>query len=292
MPRKKTRKGGPKKRAVPKKSSVHVRGPSDIKAFTELVKNMKIVVVIVTADWCGHCQRRKGEFQQLMNMSKAPHVGVAQVDEKQLSNIPTIANAKISGYPSAIMVGPKGMASFKGPDGTTNALPKSDTASLKEIISNGSNLIEDTADVEPTTENENENENENETENENENENENGNKTMNLKNLPSPPQIIPIKSVSSPPKSTSMFPSQSSPQFPPQSPPQSSPRSENMPPDDVLSDLVTSNTGQPRVGGARSLSLFKQLEQMVGKTTNITRKATKMGRKLSRRIKKIVRRFR
>jgi len=48
---------------------------------------------------------------------------------------------------------------------------------------------------------------------------------------------------------------------------------------------------QSRVGGARSLGLFKQLELMVGSTVNlakkVTRKAKKIGRNVSRRARKL-----
>ena len=49
-------------------------------------------------------------------------------------------------------------------------------------------------------------------------------------------------------------------------------------------------------GGSRSMGLFKKIEEMVGKTINLTKKVTRkarnMGNKMTRRVRKMVRRFR
>ena len=267
---KKTRKGV-------KKTSVHVRKPSDVKLFERLLKNGGLTLVIVYADWCGHCQRRKSEFNNLMKMS-GPKMNVAQVNETILDKT-SISNAQINGYPSAILVGNDGkVASFKMPDGTvSNALPKSDPESLNEIVNsananananmnsananmnsananmNSANANMNSANANMNSANANMNYN-----NANANASANSNSALipssiNLNNLPVPPSLEP----------------------------QANSQYNNSPPD-VLEDLVKSQkVERPLSGGSgRSMGLFKQLEMLAN---NTTRKVKKSLRKLVRR---------
>ena len=112
-----------------------MRKPSDIRAFEEMLAAGPLTLVIIYADWCGYCQRRKDEFNSLMNQA-GPGMNVAKLNETMMPQT-SVADAKISGYPSVILVGnDKKPASFTEEDGSmTNALPKSDKESLEQIIS-------------------------------------------------------------------------------------------------------------------------------------------------------------
>jgi hypothetical protein len=96
------------------------------------------VVVLVYADWCGHCHTyKKGTWNNLKSMPNRK-IPIAEVNETQLPNTP-LKNAKIDGYPSVLVVGNNGKsAEFKdnATGQTTNALPISNNEdAMKTLLS-------------------------------------------------------------------------------------------------------------------------------------------------------------
>ena len=228
-----------------------MRKPSDIRAFEEMLGAGPMTLVIIYADWCGYCQRRKGEFNSLMNKA-GPGMNVAMLNETMMPQT-SVADAKINGYPSVILVGEdKKPAEFKSPEGEmTNALPKSDTPSLEQIISkaNSSPSIPSTPSMNLKT------------------------PSMNLK-TPSVDMELsqPTPATSISPISNNLIPSQ---------------------PPDVLEDMVMSQKETrptPVVGGASRPGLFKELEMMARNGKWAMRKVIgttrRIGRSLKRRLSK------
>jgi len=116
----KTRKLGKKgKRAGRAPANIHVEKPADIKALVDLIKNNKIVLVFIGAEWCGHCKTFKPLWEQLAQ-EEGRKLPMAHVDEKVLKDTP-LSGAKINGFPSVAMIGNDGKLA-KFPDGT-NAMP-------------------------------------------------------------------------------------------------------------------------------------------------------------------------
>lgn len=129
-----SRKG--KKGARGGRSVLDVRSPGAVGAFNNLLKKNKIVVVLVYADWCGHCHTyKKGTWNNLKSMPNRK-IPIAEVNESQLPNTP-LKNAKIDGYPSVLVVGNNGKsAEFKdnATGQTTNALPISNNEQAMKTL--------------------------------------------------------------------------------------------------------------------------------------------------------------
>jgi hypothetical protein len=86
-----------------------------------------VTFVLIYADWCGHCHKYMDNVWNPMCKKGNTKHNVAAVREDVLPNT-SLANAKIEGYPSVIVVNSDGKpAEFKKPDGeVTNAMPNKD----------------------------------------------------------------------------------------------------------------------------------------------------------------------
>ena len=125
MPPKKTRA---KKTARAKKAPVHetidVNTEADLDKLSVLLKKHDVVVVLIHADWCGHCQTFKPLWEKY---KKTPgrKVPMASVNEKVLAKTP-FKDAKIDGFPSTLVYSGKdgSFGSFKNESGEeTNSIP-------------------------------------------------------------------------------------------------------------------------------------------------------------------------
>jgi thiol-disulfide isomerase/thioredoxin len=116
--------------------NLDVRAPGQVSKLLDLIKKNKIVVVLVYADWCGHCQHyKKDTWSKVQNLPNRK-VPIAQVNADVLDSTP-LKSAKIEGYPSVIAVGNDGkMAGFQNEAGEpTNAIPNhSDMSMLKRML--------------------------------------------------------------------------------------------------------------------------------------------------------------
>lgn len=75
-----------------------------LKQLKELLKSNKIVLVLVYADWCGHCQTfKKGEWSALQN-EPGRKIPMAQIQAEALDKTP-LANTPVDGYPYVGVVG-------------------------------------------------------------------------------------------------------------------------------------------------------------------------------------------
>jgi thiol-disulfide isomerase/thioredoxin len=117
-----------------KKKSVDVRSKKDIAEFENLLSTGPITIVLVYADWCGHCQNFKKEiWNDLQNMPNKK-VNLASVHYDQLPNT-SQRDAKINGYPSLLVIGNDGKpASFNVNGEVTNALPDSRNKEMLETM--------------------------------------------------------------------------------------------------------------------------------------------------------------
>ena len=140
---KQTRKSKPAKKSRTKKSrtktscaktSVDVRSPADVKDLERNIDNGPITIVLIYADWCGHCTRFKEEVWSKL-LSKPRRVNLASIHHDQLSNT-SLRDAKIAGYPSVLVVGKDGKPAVFKPEETgepTNAMPRPDLHTLETI---------------------------------------------------------------------------------------------------------------------------------------------------------------
>jgi thioredoxin-like negative regulator of GroEL len=96
-----------------------VRSPEDVEEFERTLTMGPITVVLVYADWCGHCTTFKKDIWSKLLAMKNKKMNLASVHHDMLEHT-SQRDAKIKGYPSVLIVGnDKVPATF----GDTNALP-------------------------------------------------------------------------------------------------------------------------------------------------------------------------
>ena len=112
-----------------------VRSADDVPAFENMLSKGPMAVVLVYADWCGHCDKFKKNVWSPLKSAKNRSVNMASVHYDQLANT-SLKNAKIDGYPSLLLVGQdKKPATFNTEYGTTNAMPNAnDLGNMKKIV--------------------------------------------------------------------------------------------------------------------------------------------------------------
>jgi thiol-disulfide isomerase/thioredoxin len=128
MPRKRQTKVG-------KLNPIDVRSKSEIGALESLLGKGPLTIVLVYADWCGHCQTFKQNMWNEVSQMPNKKVNTAAVHYDMVENT-SLKNAKIDGYPSLLLVGTdKQPATFKEEGKTTNAMPAPESVEqLKSMV--------------------------------------------------------------------------------------------------------------------------------------------------------------
>ena len=117
--------------------NIDVKKLEDIAKLTEHIKNNVSTLLLIYADWCGHCQTFKKDIWK--NLSRVPNrkVGMAQINESVLAQSP-FADLKIDGYPSVALVDNKSKAVVtKDPDTgePTNSLSNArDMSAMTKLV--------------------------------------------------------------------------------------------------------------------------------------------------------------
>jgi len=117
------------------KLPMDVRSSKDIPAFENMLSGGPMAVVLVYADWCGHCDTYKKNVWSGLKSTKDRTVNLASVHHDQLENT-SLQGSKIDGYPSILVVGKdKKPAVFNNNSGVTNAMPNTNEVStMKSLI--------------------------------------------------------------------------------------------------------------------------------------------------------------
>ena len=117
------------------KLPMDVRSSKDIPAFENMLSGGPMAVVLVYADWCGHCDTYKKNVWSPLKSTKGRSVNLASVHHDQLENT-SLKGSKIDGYPSILVVGKdKKPAIFNSNSGVTNAMPNTNEVStMKKLI--------------------------------------------------------------------------------------------------------------------------------------------------------------
>jgi len=105
---------------------IDVSTDADLAKLSDLLKKHRVVVVLVHADWCGHCQTFKPLWDEYKKIPGRT-VPMASVNERMLSKTP-FKDAKLDGYPSTLVYSGKdgSFGSFTNEQGEeTHAVPNS-----------------------------------------------------------------------------------------------------------------------------------------------------------------------
>jgi thiol-disulfide isomerase/thioredoxin len=104
-------------------SPVDIREDSQLKELEDRIKIGPVTLVLVYADWCGHCQRFKPMMEKLENVPGRT-IQTARIRDDMFPKS-SLSSAKIEGYPTLMLVEKSGkIASFKNENGQmTNAIP-------------------------------------------------------------------------------------------------------------------------------------------------------------------------
>ena len=116
---------------------VDIRGESQLAELEKRIKAGPLTLVLVYADWCGHCTEFKPTMGQLESCPGRT-IQTARVRDDMFPKS-SLANTKIEGYPTLMLVKKNGEAtSFKNSSGEiTNAIPDhTDVNKMKIIVRN------------------------------------------------------------------------------------------------------------------------------------------------------------
>lgn len=116
---------------------VDIRSPSQLNELDKRISIGPITLVMIYADWCGHCTRFKPMMDDL-EKSSGRSVQVARVRDNVLPQS-SIANIPNEGYPSLMLIKKDGTAApFLDKEGNkTNVIPEhTDMAKMESIVRN------------------------------------------------------------------------------------------------------------------------------------------------------------
>ena len=104
---------------------IDVRKVEQAKKAEALIQTGPVTLVLVYADWCGHCHKYLPKWKE-MGKTKHRKANIISVHHDMMDKIPSLRSAKIQGYPSVVKLSPQGqMTQYKVPNSSemTNALP-------------------------------------------------------------------------------------------------------------------------------------------------------------------------
>lgn len=106
-------------------SPVDVTSTNMLSALDKRIKSGPLTLVLVYADWCGHCQRFKPMMKELEKLNNRS-IQMARVRDDVYPQTTLAAKNKVEGYPSLLLVDSAGNAmNFKQPSGEiSNAVPE------------------------------------------------------------------------------------------------------------------------------------------------------------------------
>lgn len=117
-----------------------VRTIQDAKEAETLLHTEATTLVLIYADWCGHCHTYLPQWKEFETIPRR-NANIIKVHHDMMEHIPTIQKAKIQGYPSVIKVLPDGSMQEYNMEKTepTHAIPY--MRNKKEMIQEFTNAV-------------------------------------------------------------------------------------------------------------------------------------------------------
>lgn len=131
-----TRKNMKKVRAKTRKSQ-NKSASLDIKSFNQMsslknvLKKNSVIMVLVYADWCGHCQRFKPEWKSLENLPSR-NVPMVSIRDDMFNASPLNTMMKVEGYPTVAVINTDQNIAVN--------VPNREKETLSKLLSNSRNL--------------------------------------------------------------------------------------------------------------------------------------------------------
>ena len=128
-----------------------VTGKHHLKEFEKRIKKGPLTIIMVYADWCGHCHRMKPHFDAA---SKSPSRSIqsVKVDEKMLDSVNDYMSRNngtspisVSGYPSILVVDNKG-------EKVTDINPVQDTKVMTDVMNKSASLAKESGLIDDASE--------------------------------------------------------------------------------------------------------------------------------------------
>ena len=116
----KTRKTKPISGRIMRALDVSTNDKSKVKNFLDMVKSGRTIIVLVYANWCGHCHTFKPRFDKAANSGNSQIAAAIESEALPAINASLPKSISVDGYPSLIVVGDKGnqVASMNTPQGS------------------------------------------------------------------------------------------------------------------------------------------------------------------------------
>jgi len=128
-----------KSKSGKKHDNIDAKTVADVAKLVEGIKNNVVTLLLIYADWCGHCGTFKKDIWKRLVETKGRKLPMAQINEKVLQHLKAeIPGLKIDGYPTVSLIG-KDMKAADITDPvsgeTSNALPNTrDMDSMTKLI--------------------------------------------------------------------------------------------------------------------------------------------------------------
>lgn len=101
-------KKGTKKKATGKNMGhsnvLDVTSSAHIPKIHDMLKKNKVVIVLIWADYCGHCHKYKSDVWENLVANSKRRAGLMTIHHDQLENVPEPIPKKVDGYPTVFQV--------------------------------------------------------------------------------------------------------------------------------------------------------------------------------------------
>ena len=121
-----------------KYDNIDVKTLKDVSKVIQHIKNNVVTLLLIYADWCGHCGTFKKDIWKKLAGMKGRKVAMAQINETMLGEFKKhVPQLKVDGYPTNVLIGqdltPGSTTDESGE--SSNAVPNSrDLASMTKLV--------------------------------------------------------------------------------------------------------------------------------------------------------------